>query len=179
MYDLIEIVTRNFILKAPWRSPWKAAAAASVSLSPVRAGRRRRPCQSQVITGLVRQRIQSSRPVALHLGGRGRWPRGGGHWASFGATQAESCPASYSGIAALCSVRGWRSGSRSLWGGSRHQERAKLRRVHQNLIPQGPVKLDPPGLPCGPLWGVNLGRGGGGRHKHPLLQQDTPRLKET
>ena len=31
------------------------------------------------------------------------------------------------------------------------QKRAKLRRVHQNLIPQGTVKLDPPGFPCDPL----------------------------
>lgn len=31
------------------------------------------------------------------------------------------------------------------------QKRAKLRRVHKNLIPQGTVKLDPPGFPCDPL----------------------------
>ena len=110
MYDLVEIVTRNFISKAPCRSLWKAAAAASVSPSPVRAWRRRRPCQSQITAGRRAPAALTWAPAAPKLGAcgpwpqpQGRWPRGGGR--CFGATARPSrAPPSHSCPAAPCSM---------------------------------------------------------------------------
>ena len=93
-----------------------------MSLSPVRAWRRRRPCQSQVTTAGAALTDASGSKA------RGLWPftsaAGGGGPEAVVAEQAlvrpgpSRAPPSYSGIAALCSVRGWRSGSRSLRGQS-------------------------------------------------------------